>query len=62
MALSVCKYMELKTGRSTKSIIKLLKSVTDAKIFDTISQREFVLRSPVCDEILEVQKQLGIIQ
>jgi transposase len=62
MALAVCKYMELKTGKSTKSILKLLKSVTDAKILNTITGQEFVLRSPVCNEILELQKQLGIIK
>jgi len=32
MALAVCKYMELKTNKSTKHIIKLLKGVTDARI------------------------------
>jgi len=32
MALAVCKYMELKTDRSIKSNLKLLKSVTDAKL------------------------------
>ena len=31
MALAVCKYMELKTGKATKHIVKLLKGVTDAR-------------------------------
>ena len=34
MALAVCKYMELKAAKSTKRIIKLLKSITDAKILN----------------------------
>lgn len=61
MALAVCKYMELKTSMSTKSILALLKSVTDAKLVNTISGEEFVLRSPISDEISELLKKLEII-
>ncbi|MCL5028478.1 MAG: hypothetical protein M1480_05590, partial [Bacteroidetes bacterium] len=60
-ALAVCKYMELKTSMSTKSILALLKSVTDAKLVNTISGEEFVLRSPISDEISELLKKLEII-
>jgi len=60
MALAVCKYMELKTDRSIKSNLKLLKSVTDAKLVNTLSGEQFILRSPINDEIREVLKQLEI--
>lgn len=61
MALSVCKYMELKTGKSTKSILKLVKSVTDATVVNKVSGEKIILRSPICDEIQSVLKQLEII-
>ncbi|MBU3979599.1 hypothetical protein KKE68_07960, partial [Patescibacteria group bacterium] len=32
MALAICKYMELKSGKSTKKIVRLLMSITDARI------------------------------
>lgn len=60
MALAVYKYMELKTGRSIKSNLKLLISVTDAKIVNTLSGEQFILRSPINDEIQRVLKQLAI--
>lgn len=51
MALAVCKYMELKSGKSTKKIIKLLKSVTDARLKNLLTNEEFILRSEVTEEI-----------
>ena len=59
MALSVCKYMELKTGKSTNAILKLLKSVTDAIIADKISGAKFILRLPISNEISEAFKKNG---
>jgi len=56
--LAVCKYIELKTGRSIKSILKLLKGVTDATIVDTLSGKKFTLRSPINDEIQGVIKRI----
>jgi len=61
MALAVCKYIELKTGRSIKSCLKLLKSVTDATLIDTFSGKKFVLRSQINDEIQDLLKSLQIV-
>ncbi len=61
MALAICKYMELKTGKSTKSILKLLKSLTDAQLIHIVSAEKILLRSPINDEILSLLKQLEII-
>lgn len=60
MALTVSKYIELKIKRSIKSIVKLLKTVTDAKIADTLSGEQITLRSPINDEIQEILKRLEI--
>jgi len=60
MALAICKYMELKTGQSTKHIIKLLKSVTDVTIINTISKDKFTLRSKINDDVKYLLKLLAI--
>ncbi len=58
MALSVTKYMELKTGKSTKRIVKLLKSITDARILDTLIGEEIVMRKELDEEIKQLWKTL----
>ncbi len=60
MALAVCKYLELKTGRSTKAIVKLLTQVTDARLLNTITNEEFTIRSELLPEMLEVLRKLFI--
>lgn len=58
MALAVCKYMELKSGKSTKKIVKLLKSVTDARLKNLLTNEEVILRSEVTEEIQQLVKTL----
>ena len=60
MALAVCKYMELKTGRSTKAMIKLLKKITDARILNTLTGEEIIIRSDVPEEIQKLLKTLSL--
>jgi len=60
MALAVCKYMELKTGKSTKYVLKHLKSVTDARLINTITNEEFILRAPLNHEIERLLTSLGM--
>jgi transposase len=60
LALAVCKYMELKTGRSTKAILKLLKSVTDARILNTLTNEEIIIRSELSEEIQQLLKTLSL--
>ena len=60
MALAVCKYMELKTHKSTKHIIKLLKGVTDARILNTLTNEEITLRSTINDETEQLLTQMGV--
>ena len=58
MALAVCKYMELKTKRSIKRIVKLLKGVTDARLKNMITNEEFILRSKISEETKKLLKTL----
>lgn len=47
MALAVCKYMEIKTSQSLKSVIKALRGVTDARLLNTLTGEEIVLRTEI---------------
>ena len=58
MALAVCKYMELKTGKSTKKIIKLLKSVTEARMKNLLTGKIFFMRKELTEEINQLWKTL----
>lgn len=60
MALAVCKYMEIKTGISTKQIVKLLKSVTDARILNTLTDEEIIMRSELKEEAQAFIKKLNL--
>jgi len=58
MAFAVCRYMELKTGNSIKKMVKLLKSVTDGRIKNRLTNEEFILRSEVSEELQHLVKTL----
>lgn len=60
MALAVCRYIELKTGRSTKAIMKLLKKITDARLLNTLTNEEIIIRSDVPEEIQQLLKTLSL--
>lgn len=60
MALAICKYMEIKTGKSTKQIVRILKSVTDARIKNTITGKEMIMRSEITADIKEILLKLGL--
>jgi transposase len=50
MALAVCKYLEIKTGRSIKHIVKALKGVTDGRILNMLTDEEIIMRSKIKKE------------
>ena len=58
MALAICKYMELKTGKSTKKIVKLLKSITEARMKNLLTGKIFLMRKEVSDEVNRLQQLL----
>lgn len=60
MALAACKYMELKTGKSTKVIMKLLKKITDARILNILTGEEIIIRADVPEEIQKLLKTLSL--
>lgn len=45
---------------SIQSALKLLRGVTDARIFYKVSKREVVLRSEVKSEVYEVLRKVGL--
>ena len=60
MALSMCRYMELKTGKSTKKIVRELRRVTDAKILNTITDEITTMRSVISEEVNEIVDKLEL--
>lgn len=60
MALAVVKYMEIKTRRSTQKIVRILKRITDARILDTITNEEIILRLEISAEIKKLLKQMRL--
>lgn len=60
MALAVCKYMELTSGKSTKKIIKLLRSITEARIKNKLTGEIIVMRQELPPEVEQLWKTLSI--
>ena len=60
MALAVCKYMEIKTAKSTKQIVRILRSVTDARRKNTLTGEEITMRSEITAEITEILSKFGV--
>lgn len=60
MALAICKYMEIKTEKSTRQIIRILKSVTDARIKDNLTGKIFTMRSKISEEVKNILLKLGL--
>lgn len=60
MALAVSKYMELKTSKSLKHIIHSLKTVTDARILNLLTDQEITLRTEIPAETQYLLRQLGV--
>lgn len=58
MALSMCKYMELKTNKSTKKIVKLLKSITEAKIKNLLTGEIIILKQHLSEEVKQLRENL----
>jgi len=59
MALAVCKYMELKTNKSTKKIVKLLKSITEARIKNLLTGEIIILKQHLPEEVKQLRESLG---
>jgi transposase len=60
MALAVGKFMELKTKLSLARIIKLLKSITEARILDKVTNEEIIFQSKISNEIKNMLNNIGV--
>lgn len=60
MALCVAKYMEITTGKSVQYILNLLKSVTDARMLNTVTNQETTVRSVLPEELKQLLKTMGV--
>lgn len=60
MALAASKYMEIKTEKSIRHIVKTLKNVTDARIENTLTGDEITMRSEITPDIKEILSELGV--
>lgn len=60
MALAVSKYIEIKTGKSIQYVLRSLKRVTDARMINTITKKEIIVRTKIPEEIFTLLQQLGL--
>ena len=60
MALALAKYIEIKTNKSIRFVTKELKKVTDARIYDQIGKREFVMRSEISENLKEILRMVRV--
>lgn len=60
MALAVGKYLELKTGFSLRHVIDLLKQVQDARIINTRTKEEILIRAAISEKVKDLFRKLSV--
>lgn len=60
MALVISKHIELKTGLSIRKFITECKKITDARMFNSLTQKEIVIKGKITDTGSEILKNLSI--
>lgn len=58
MALAICKLIEIKTGRSIKSVIHVLKTAINTIIINKLTGETITLESEIGDEVMGVLEKL----
>jgi transposase len=58
MALAIARYMELKTGKSIKALLTILKRVTTAHLIHTLTGRRFTMPARRTEEVIHIRKQI----
>jgi transposase len=58
MALAICKFIEIKTGRSIKAVVKLLKTAINTIIINKSTGETVTLESEIGDEVVGVLEKL----
>jgi len=56
MALAISKYIEIKSNRSIRSVLDLCRNITDATLVHRATGESTTMRSPVSDEMIEVER------
>jgi len=59
MALSLSKYIEIKTDQSIRSVLDVCLAVTDAVLIHRRTGESIVMRSPVSEEMATIEKMLS---
>lgn len=59
MALSISKYIEIKTARSIRSVLDLCRLVTDAVLVHKNTQAQTVMRSPLSEDMKAIEAMLS---
>lgn len=60
MALAISKQIEIKTGASIKSFIDEGKKITDARLFNHITQKEIRLRTDITPTMMQLLNKIGL--
>jgi len=60
MALAVSKYLEIKTATSLQQIIASFKRVTDARLLNTLTKEEIVMRTKIPERVRTILKKLEL--
>ena len=60
MALAVSKYMEIKTGVSLYQIITSFKQVTDARLLNTLTNKEIIMRTKIPTKVQILLQKLSM--
>lgn len=60
MALAISKYMEIKTNLSLAQIIRSLQQITDARMLNTLTNEEIVMRTKISEEAKNILKKLNL--
>lgn len=60
MALAVSKYIELKTASSLRAFLTEAKKITDARLSDSATGKEFTIRTRLSPNITQILKKLGL--
>lgn len=58
VSLAVLKYLEITTGKSARYVMEQLKSITDARVFNRITNKEVILRQEITTEMQELLQKI----
>lgn len=60
MALSIAKYLEIKTGKSVQKVVEELKMIADARILNKLTGEEVVMRSELTRAVKQILGDLNL--